>query len=117
MGSFFYWLCFEMSLYVPLLIILSAYFFFRFPALLVAMYYKSYRMDDYWYVVMLGVAADICLLLYLRPWIYAAEEMIEAIVIIGMLLAVMQFIVDAMHQQVFCLLRTFILMPKIVKMR
>lgn len=92
MGSFFYWLCFEMSLYVPLLIILSAYFFFRFPALLVAMYYKSYRMDDYWYVVMLGVAADICLFLYLRPWIYAAEEMIEAIVIIGMLLAVMQFI-------------------------
>gem|GEM_PF-1132066 len=81
-----------MSLYVPLLIILSAYFFFRFPALLVAMYYKSYRMDDYWYVVMLGVAADICLLLYLRPWIYAAGEMIEAIVIIGMLLAVMQFI-------------------------
>ena len=52
MGSFFYWLCFEMSLYVPLLIILSAYFFFRFPALLVAMYYKTDRMDDYWYVVM-----------------------------------------------------------------
>lgn len=77
---------------MPLLIILSAYFFFRVPALLVAMYYKSYQADDYWYVVMLGVAADVGLLLYLRPWIYAAEEMIEVIVIIGMLLAVMQFI-------------------------
>ena len=77
---------------MPLLVILSAYFFFRVPALLVAMYYKSYQADDYWYVVMLGVAADVGLLLYLRPWIYAAEEMIEVIVIIGMLLAVMQFI-------------------------
>lgn len=77
---------------MPLLIILSAYFFFKVPALLVAMYYKSYQADDYWYVVMLGVAADVGLLLYLRPWIYAAEEMIEVIVIIGMLLAVMQFI-------------------------